>query len=118
MEKVNLEYSTKNIPIHNKNEYRLSLIQKTRKFLQNLRWKAHFYLKPSSKSINQNNFGFKSEKNAPPVLAMKAFEEDMIKLVENVEFKNPSQCSSEFQKKISKDIKNIRETPKSVSKGR
>ena len=81
MEKVELDYSTKNIPIHNRKEYELSLIQKTRVFLRNLRWKAHFYLKPRSKSQRKENYGFKSDKNAPPVPEMKIYEEGHIKLV-------------------------------------
>ena len=84
MEKVNLGYSTKNIPIHSSKEYRLSLVQKTRIFLRNLRWKAFFYMNPRSKASINENFGFKSEKNAPVVKEMKAFESDLKTLVEKV----------------------------------
>ena len=84
MDKVELDYSTKNIPIHSRREYRTSLIQKSRIFLRNLRWKAHFYLNPRSKVNNSENYGFKSDKNAPQVLPMKDFESDFIKMIENV----------------------------------
>ena len=117
MDKVELNYSTKNIPIHNRKEYQLSVLQKTRVFLRNLRWKAFFFLKPKSKIQNKDNYGFKSEKNAPIVPEMKKFEEDLINLVQNIKFKNPSEFSSEFQKKLSQDIKKINENPNVIVKG-
>ena len=117
MDRVKLDYSTKNIPIHNRSEYRMSLIQKTRIFIRNLRWKTHFYLKPPKKSNQQNYYGFKSEKNAPPVPEIKKFEEDLIKLVENVKFKKSFNVSNDFQKQLSKDIEKIKENPNIIVKG-
>ena len=47
MEKFNIDYSTKNIPLPSKNDYLQRLIEKTELFLRRMRWKAHFFLNPS-----------------------------------------------------------------------
>ena len=43
MEKFNLQYSLKNIPIPNKATYEKSIISKTESFLKRMRWKAFFF---------------------------------------------------------------------------
>ena len=117
MEQVNMEYSTKNIPLHSRKEFSLNLINKTRTFLRNLKWKAHFFLNPPKKANDINYYGFKSTKNAPPVNQIQAFEEDMIKMVQNVKFKKRTKFSSNFQKKLSSDIKTIKSCDKVLTKG-
>ena len=117
MDKVELKYSTKNIPVQSRKEYKMSLIQKTKIFLRNLRWKAHFFLKPQNRALSKENYGFKSDKNAPPVNLMKNFEDDLISMVENVKFKTHSKFSCDFQKQLSKDVKNIEKNPKVIVKG-
>ena len=85
MEKVELNYSTKNIPISNRTQYKMLLVQKMNVFLRNLRWKAHFYLNPPKTKVSKEYYGFKSDKNAPPpVKLFKNFEKDLIAVVQNV----------------------------------
>ena len=57
-----------------------------------------FFLRPPKKESQQENYGFKSDKNAPPVPELKKFEEDFIKIVENVQFKDSSKIGNNFQK--------------------
>ena len=44
MEKFNVNYSDKNIPIPPKQTYKIHLISKTEKFIKNIRWKALQFL--------------------------------------------------------------------------
>ena len=44
LEKVNLGYSTKNIPFANKEQYKMKLIEKTEALIKRMRWKATFFL--------------------------------------------------------------------------
>ena len=49
-------------------------------------------------------FGFKTTNSPPPIPDLKEFEEKMLSLVQNIEFRN---TSSEFQKKLARDIHKI-----------
>ena len=54
MVKLNLTYSTKNIPTPTERNYKLQLIEKTDLFIKNIRWKAIFYnMKLNNKNIKQ-----------------------------------------------------------------
>ena len=118
MEKVNLSYSTKNIPIPSRKQYKISLINKTKVFLRNLRWRAHFFLHSPKKENNKNNFGFKSDKSAPQVPQLKEFEDELISVIQNIKFKKYSKNSNDnFQQQLSKDVKNIKENSKLIVKG-
>ena len=55
-----------------------------------------------------DNFGFKSVRAPPKNEHLNAFEADLYDTVRKVEFKR---VSSEFQSKLSKDIKRINEDP-------
>ena len=96
METVNLSNSTKIIPIPNRNHYKISLIQKSKVFLRNLRWKAHFFLHPPKKESNKNNYGFKSDKSAPQVPQLKEFEDELISVIQNIKFKKNSKNTNNF----------------------
>ena len=45
-EQFNFGYSTKNIPICSEKQYIKALINKTEKFVKNLRWRTFFFLNP------------------------------------------------------------------------
>ena len=55
-------------------------------------------------SRSKNTYGFKTEKNAPQHKDLVRFESDIINLISTIEFK---QDKSLFQKKLSKDVKDI-----------
>ena len=95
MEKVNFNYSMKNIPIPSKNAYLKVLIFKLESFIKRRRWKAYFFEKPNEidDATTVNNFGFKSILTPPKNEHLNAFEEDIYKLVRNSEFKKITQYS-------------------------
>ena len=45
MEKVDFDYSMKNIPIPDEKSYKLQLMQKAEGFIKKIRWKAIFFMK-------------------------------------------------------------------------
>ena len=124
----NLDYSLKNIPIGNKYVYKQKMYHKVYKFVQNLRWKAFWYLNRYNHSDNlvnidnpdsfeitnssdnfftSTNFNyscFPSKHSAPECEHLKHFEHDLYLLIKSIEFRKGS---SPFQKKMAKDIKKI-----------
>ena len=104
MEKFNIDYSTKNIPLPSKNNYLQRLIEKTELFLRRMRWKAHFFLNPSTASSSKQTYGFKSTKNPPPIDELKDFEDDMLNMIQSTKF---NQVNNPFLNKLKNDTKRI-----------
>ena len=113
MEKVNFNYSTKNIPVPSRNLYRQMVIAKSQKFIHNARWKAHFFLNPQDNPSTKNNFGFKSTNPAPIITQLKFFEEQLVKLVKNIKF---GRKPNNFQNELKKDEKIIKSDKKAFIK--
>ena len=101
MEKVNLNYSTKNIPLPAKNEYLKRFIEKTEHFIRRMRWKAHHFLNKTESTANEW-YGFKSKNSPPQINELLPFEDAMAQLIQNIKFKD-TKCS--FQSKLNSDIK-------------
>ena len=57
--------------------------------------------KPNEKT---NYFALPSNKTPPAILELKAFEEDVVKIVENIKFRD---TKSNFQKTLASDLKKI-----------
>ena len=74
-----------------------------------MRWKAHFFLNPDTTSSYKETYGFKSTKNPPPVEELKDFEDDMLKMIQSVKFK---QVNNPFLKKLKEDTDHIKNEPK------
>ena len=107
--KFEFKHSLKNVPIPSNETYMKTLISKTEDFIQRLRWKAFFFLNPPDPNKpKNNNFGFKTTKNAPPLPELTPFEADLSHLIANLEF---SEHKSSFQKSLDKDIKSIKRSP-------
>ena len=103
MEKINLNYSTKNIPLPPRNEYMKRLIEKTEHFLRRLRWKAHFFLSVEADTPHKETYGFKSRNSPPKINELIPFEEGMLNIIHNIEFdNNASKCR--FQRTLNTDI--------------
>ena len=109
MEKFNISYSTKNIPLPSRSEYLQRLIEKTEQFLRRIRWKAYFFLNPDTTSSSKATYGFKSTKNPPPIEELKDFENDMLKMIQSVKFK---QVNNSFLDKLKEDTDRIKNEPK------
>ncbi len=108
-ERVNLGYSTKNIPIPTQKDYLKCLISKAEKFMRNIRWRTFFFLNPDIRTEDKETFGFNSTKSPPQILELKEFEDGMLDLVQNIEFKN---INKQFQKQLSKDTQDIKKDDK------
>ena len=102
MEKVNLGYSTKNIPLPSRSEYMKNFIEKTEHFLRRMRWKAYHFLNPTE-STAKDTYGFKSRNSPPRINELIPFEDGMLNLIQNIEFKDVK-CN--FQNEMNSDIKN------------
>ena len=105
MEKVDLGYSAKNIPVPSNNVYLQIMISKAERFIHNFRWKALFFLKPAAKPKSKQTFGFKSTAPAPGVPELKQFENELADLIENIQF---GRKPNPFQQKLKADERNIK----------
>ena len=115
MEKVNLGYSTKNIPFPSERCYKQKLIEQTEKFVKRLRWKAIFYDQKDERKNDEEvpqNFGLKSNKCPPQVRELIPFENELFQLVGGIKFRRPS---NDFQTKMKNDVKNIRNSEKTLT---
>jgi hypothetical protein len=104
MDSIRFENSDKNIPIHSKQTYCKAFIDAVAKLNRNVRWAALFFLNPSERPQKKENYGFKSIKAAPPVKELKHFEDGLIKLTQNLEFKPRS---NQFQAGLKKEINKV-----------
>ena len=105
LNRINLEYSRKNIPLPTKDCFMKSLIAKTESFIKRVRWKVFFYENPSERTTSDENYGFRTTKTPPQNPALNEFENDLYDLISDLEFKTDK---SDFQEQMAKDIKEIR----------
>ena len=110
MEKINLDYSTKNIPLPARSEYMKRFIEKTEHFLRRMRWKAYHFLN-QAETTEKETYGFKSRNSPPQINDLRPFEDAMTKLIQNIKFKD-TKCS--FQSKLSSDIRNKIKKPNTL----
>ena len=109
MRQFRLDYSLNNIPIPSRDNYLRNLIEKAESVLKRMRWKAHFFLKGEKSQENTRNFGLSSNKTPPTVLELKPFEEDVIKLLETIKFRDTKDY---FQDTLANDLKKINSSDK------
>ena len=74
-----------------------------------MRWKAYFFLNPSTISNTKDTYGFKSAKNPPPVEELKEFENSMLKMIQSTNFKR---FNSSFLNKLKDDAIKIKNETK------
>ena len=98
IEQIQLGYSSKNIPTSNKWEYTKSG-QENQKFLRNMTWSATFFLSKAQPN-RKETFGFKTTMEPKRLPEMRQFEDKMLDLVQNVQFRDKNHKNSEFQQKI------------------
>ncbi len=109
MEQVNLGYSTKNIPLPKNKDYQQKLIESMEKLVRSIRWRAFFYLNPTTKKNRKETYGFNSTKSRPSIPELKEFEEGMIKLAQSIQFKK---VKNNFQEQLMKDAQEIKNNKK------
>lgn len=108
MEKFNINYSNKNIPIPTKRQYTLSLISKIEKIIKRMRWKVLEFQGKLDDS-GKETYGFKSLKCPPPANELKNFENELLCMVKNIKFKN---VNNDFQRILKEDIDEIKSSDK------
>ena len=82
------------------------LTHSAEKFIRNLRWRAHFFLNPNEKP-SKETYGFKSIRAPPQIKELKQFEDRILTLIRNIEFRP---YTNNFQEKLKRDIKEIEES--------
>ena len=110
MDRFDLQYSEKNIPIPSKHDYKLQLISKTESLIKRMRWKALEFL-GKLQSTGKETYGFRSRKCPPVVKELSKFEEDLLTMIGNIEFRV---VNNDFQRKMKCDIQVIKECGKII----
>ena len=108
LKKSDYNYSLKNIPIPNKDNYLKHIISSTETFIQNLRWKVFHFLYPKPKKNKEeiNYFGFKTPKNAPFIPQLQHFENDLNHLISTIDF-DEKKNKNKFQQTLQQDVSKI-----------
>ena len=94
------------MPISSESEPKLKLIMKTENFLKRMRLKTLAFL-DNLKGSDKDNYGFKTAKWSSLVKELVPFENDMMDMIKNLEFKR---VNNEFQSNLRKDIRQIRKS--------
>ena len=108
--RFNIQYSTKNIPTVSKFKYQYLLTYRIENLVSRMRWKV-YWDKNKHRKKEKQTYGFKSLGKAPPCDELKAFEEDLFKLIRSVEtkpFNNP------LQDKMKSDLRVLQNHPDQV----
>ena len=106
MEKVQFNYSLKNIPAPTNREYIERLIEKTENFCKRVRWKSYFYLHPECRTEDKETFGFKSRKSPPGIRELINFEDRLKRMIHDIQFRPvKSQLQQQMQNDIRQNIK-------------
>ena len=105
MDKYNLQYSKKNIPVPSKHEYKRLLLANTISSLKIMRWKVHDFDGKINLSV-KNTYGFAT--SSPDLVQ---FEKDIMSLIRSVEFRS---IDNDFQKKMRRDVSDIRASGKVI----
>ena len=102
---ITFNYSLKNIPNATKSQYEKMLVESMESFINRMRWKLFWAKSPVVNPNRKETYGFKSVLKAPSDPDLKKFEEDLIKMVSNIEMKK---ASNMLQEKMKEDIKLIK----------
>ena len=90
MDTMNFEFSAKNIPLADRRTYFEMMIQAIEKFGRNISWRVFFKLNPNLVTKGKETFGFGSTKAPPRLLELRAFEKDLVKLMQRIKFRKRS----------------------------
>ena len=106
MRQIRFNYSLKNIGLPNHDEYRRNIIHKKESVIHRMRWKAHFFLHGDNNDTQKtNSYGLKSTRSPPSAPELKTFEDDVIKMISNILFRD---CNDEFIRILEDDKRRIK----------
>lgn len=113
MEKTNLNYSIKNIPIANNKHYKMVFLEKIESLVTRMRWKAFYFDEQQNfdvkEKVQMHFYGLKSKKTAPRINDLEPFETDLLQMFNKLKFRNHK---SPFQQKLVRDMNDIRSSDK------
>ena len=108
MEKLNYDYSLKNIQIPSKTSYNLKLIEKIKSVIKQMRWKVYFLLNEGKcRSDNKNTFGFRSRCHPPQSFELEKFQKDLFNIKNSIKLAN---YKNDFQQKLDTDIADLKQS--------
>ena len=85
--------------IHGKDFHIKNLISTTVNFMKNLCWRAFFFLNPDTNTTEKETHSFNSTKPAPIIPELKKFENNLARLVQNIQFKHTeNKCQQQLRK--------------------
>ena len=106
MERFDINYSKKNIPLPSEKQYKLQLTSKVESVIKRMRWKAMQFLG----KLDQNGtetYGFKTNKCPLAIEELSEFESDLVSMIEIIQFRP---VRNNFLAKLKNDIKEINNT--------
>ena len=108
MGEFNMNYSDRDIRIPSQQDYKIHLISKTGKFIKIIRQTALDFLGKVDPT-EKETYGYRS-RNCPPIVEEVAnFENDLMMMIKNIQFKY---IKNDFQTKLKEDILNIQKEEK------
>ena len=87
MNKFELNFAPKTIPVPPKSSFMKHLLFQTENFLRRLRWKAFFFDNPDGRLGKKETFGFITSASAPPMKDLQNFESDLYDVLANIKFR-------------------------------
>ena len=120
MNSIDFGCSLKNIPLPTKGSNKYKLIEKAEQLLKRMRQKAFFYDRDNTNKYNNKNntcvdetidnkFKLKTRKCPPQIPDMKDFEKDLLKLIQNIQYRT---VSDKFLYELHENINKIRSLDK------
>ena len=112
MERINFNYSLKNIPRGSRQEYLKALVNRVEDFITWLRWKAYAFDNNEEAPENpRGTYGFRTAASPPVMKDLTAFESDMHKMITCINFRT---VNSDFLDRLDKDAKKIKSSDKAI----
>ena len=109
--RVHLPFSWKNIPNPSKKAFTKRLIEMTESVIKRMRWKAFFFLRGDEdgdeRREEDETYGPGSRRCPPQIDEMKPFEDDLLRLIEDLEFQR---SKDNFQTALKTDVDRIRKS--------
>ena len=86
MERFDMSYSKKTIPLPSEKQCKLQLISKVESVTKRMRWKAMQFLRKLDQNRTET-YGFKTNKCPPAIEELSEFESDLVSMIKNTQFR-------------------------------